>query len=284
MKIGLVLEGGAMRGMFTAGVLDVMMENDITFPAAVGVSAGAAFGCNIKSHQIGRGIRYNKKYCNDPRYVSLLSLIRTGDIYNEQFAYHELPEKLDPFDTKTYTGDPMEFYVTCTDVTTGEPVYHRIDKGDTEDVQWIRASASMPLVSRIVELDGMKLLDGGIADSVPVRYMESLGFEKNVVVLTREPEYKKKKNSAMALIKMKYRKYPHFIKAVEQRHVMYNETLEYIKQQSEAENVFIIRPPVALGVKHIEKHPEELERVYQIGRQVMTDKLQALKEFLSKVY
>ena len=123
MKTGLVLEGGAMRGMFTAGVLDVLMEHNIQLDGAVGVSAGAVFGCNYKSHQIGRTIRYNTEYCTDKRYASFGNLLRTGNLYSEQFCYHTVPEKLDPFDTEAFRENPMDFFVVCTDVRTGEPIY-----------------------------------------------------------------------------------------------------------------------------------------------------------------
>ena len=150
--------------------LDVMMEQDIIFDGAVGVSAGAVFGCNYKSRQPGRVIRYNKRYCRDPRYVSIRSLLKTGDLYGESFCYHELPDRLDPFDAAAYRKNPMEFYVVCTDALTGEAVYHRCDRGDARDLQWMRASASMPMVSKLVELDVYKrqhILPSGEYRSAP---------------------------------------------------------------------------------------------------------------------
>lgn len=158
MKYGLVMEGGAMRGLFTAGVIDVLMENAITFDGAVGVSAGAAFGCNYKSNQPRRVIRYNTRFCHDKRFCSVSSLVKTGDMFGADFCYHEIPNKLDIFDYKTFNESPMEFYVVCTDVTTGKPVYRRCRVADDNELEWIRASASMPLASRIVEIGGMKLL------------------------------------------------------------------------------------------------------------------------------
>ena len=185
MKTGLVLEGGAMRGMYTAGVLDVMMENHVEVDGVIGVSAGAVFGCNYKSKQIGRAIRYKKKNCYDVRYVSLKYLIKNGDLYGAEFCYNELPNRLDPFDVKTYQENPVDFYVTCTDVHTGRPVYHLCNRGDAEDIQWMRASASMPLVSRIVSVGGYDLLDGGISDSIPIRWFLKQGYKKNIVILTQ---------------------------------------------------------------------------------------------------
>ena len=154
LKTGLIMEGGAMRGMFTCGVIDVLMENGARFDGAAGISAGAVFGCNFKSRQIGRAIRYNKKYCADPRFCSFRSLIKTGDMYGADFCYRELPDLLDPFDRETFRTDPMEFYVGATDVSTGKCVYHKCVDGGHTDIQWMRASASMPLVSRPVSVDG----------------------------------------------------------------------------------------------------------------------------------
>lgn len=178
MKTGLILEGGAMRGMFSAGVMDVMMENGIRFDGIIGVSAGAAFGVNYKSGQIGRVIRYNAKYCRDKRYCGVGSLLKTGNLFNTEFCYGEVPLKLDVFDFDTYEKDPTAFYVTCTDIESGKPVYHEYTGRNDHGFDWIRASASLPLVSQIVEIDGVKLLDGGIADSIPVAYFESIGYTK----------------------------------------------------------------------------------------------------------
>ncbi|MBR5459730.1 MAG: patatin family protein, partial [Clostridia bacterium] len=167
MERGLILEGGAMRGMFTAGVLDVFMENGVELDGVIGVSAGAAFGCNYKSRQHGRVLRYNTKYVRDKRYCGLGVLLKTGDIFSADFCYNEIPLIHDPFDFDTFEKNPVEFYAVCTDLETGSAVYKRLDSRRDNCLEWIRASASMPLVSRIVEIDGQKLLDGGIADSIP---------------------------------------------------------------------------------------------------------------------
>lgn len=278
---GLVLEGGAMRGMFTSGVLDVFMENKIKFDGCVGVSAGAIFGSNYKSNQIGRGVRYNKKYCNDKRYSSFSSLIKTGDIYNAEFCYKILPSELDIFDTKAFQKNPMEFYVVCTDVLTGNPVYHKIEKGDDTDIQWIRASASMPMVSNVVEIGENMLLDGGVADSIPLKYFESKGFKRNVVVLTQPIEYRKKKNKLVPVAKVMLKKYPELINAMADRHIRYNQTLDYILEQEKQGKIFVIRPEAPLNIGSIEKDPNELERVYQLGRKAALDKLEELSRYMS---
>ena len=281
MKKGLVLEGGAMRGMFTAGVLDVLMENNIEFDGAAGISAGAVFGCNYKSKQIGRAIRYNKKYCNDPRFCSIRSLIKTGDMYGEDFCYRELPDILDPFDTETFSNNPTEFYVGATDMKTGECIFHKCEDGGRKDLKWMQASASMPLVSRPVEVDGYVLLDGGIADSVPYKYMESIGYDRNLIVLTQPKGYRKSKASMMSLFKWKLKAYPAIVEAMARRHEMYNRQMEEIEEREQTGRAFVIRPPEALGISRTEKNPDELERVYQIGRKVAEEALPALEAFLT---
>ena len=190
-KTGLVLEGGAMRGMYTAGVLDVFMENGIEFDGVIGVSAGAICGCSFVSGQVGRTIRYNKNYCTDKRFMSFYSLLTTGDLVGDKFCYHTIPEELDPYDNEAFLRSKTKFYSVCTNLETGEPEYILM-KDMVKDIDYLRASASMPYVSRTVEKDGMKLLDGGCSDSIPVRAFMNMGYEKNVVVLTRPADYRKK--------------------------------------------------------------------------------------------
>ena len=254
----------------------------MSFDGAIGVSAGAVFGCNYKSRQIGRVIRYNKAYCQDPRYVSFRSLLKTGDIYGEQFCYHELPDRLDPFDVKTYAENPMNFYVVCTDADTGKAVYHNCLKGDAEDIQWMRASASMPALSRFVKLDSYSLSDGGTADSIPVRFFESIGYDRNVVILTQPEGYVKKPNQLLPLLRILLWKNPALIHALENRHERYNETLAYIREQERSGNLLVIRPEAPLNIGAVERHPEELERVYQIGRKEGEKRLREVKKFLKR--
>lgn len=282
MKKGLILEGGAMRGLFTAGVMDVLMENGVTFHGAVGVSAGAAFGCNYKSHQIGRVLRYNTRFCNDKRYCGFHSLVTSGNIYNTDFCYNEVPLKYDPFDFETYRNDPMEFYVVATDVDTGKAEYTLYEGREEYGFDRIRASASMPLVSKIVEIDGRRYLDGGIADSIPVRFFESLGYDRNVAVLTQPRSYRKKKNSLLPLIKIKYRRYPNFVKAVAERHLMYNETLDYIAERERQGKLMVIAPETDLPISKIEKDPEHLRQAYEEGRRIASLKLDEIKEYLEE--
>ncbi|MBO7475054.1 MAG: patatin family protein, partial [Ruminococcus sp.] len=204
MKYGLVMEGGAMRGLFTAGVTDVLMENGILFNSSVGVSAGACFGCNYKSGQHGRAIRYNLRFRNEKKYCSWSSLIKTGDMFGAEFCYHTIPEKLDIFDNESYNSNPMTFFVVATDINTGKAVYHNCHTATGEDLDWIRASASMPLVSRIVKINDREFLDGGITDSIPLRFMESIGMDKNVVILTQPRGYVKTQSRTINLMKIWY--------------------------------------------------------------------------------
>ncbi len=282
MKKGLVLEGGAMRGMFTAGVMDVLMEHGVVFDGAIGVSAGAAFGVNYKSGQIGRAIRYNERFCHDKRYCGLWSLLKSGDIYNTDFCYRVVPTQYDPFDFDAYGKKPMEFYVVCTDIETGKPVYHPYGGWEDHGFDWIRASASMPLVSHMVEIDGQKMLDGGISDPIPLRYFESLGYKRNVLILTQPREYRKKKSSAMLFIKLMYRKYPHLVEAMAQRHEVYNNTLAYIEAQEAAGNVLVIRPEAPLPVGRVEKNPANLRAAYNIGRDTATERLAEIRRYLDE--
>lgn len=266
MTAGLVLEGGGMRGLYTAGVLDVFMEHGIDFDHAVGVSAGAAFGVNIKSRQIGRAIRYNKRFCADPRYAGLKTLVRTGDLYSIDFAYRTVPLELDPFDTDELQRNPMRFTAVCTDIETGEPIYHDIERGDEEDLDWIRASASVPMLARPVELGGRKLLDGGIADSIPVAWMMAQGYDRNVIVLTQPAGFVKEPNGLMPLLRLTLRRYPKLVELLANRHERYNAQLEEVARLERDGKAFVIRPSESVKAPIAVKDPEILERIYQVGR------------------
>ena len=282
MRTGLVMEGGAMRGMFTCGVIDVFMEHDIEFDGGAGISAGAVFGCNYKSRQPGRAIRYNKTYCRDPRYCSIRSLIRTGDLYGANFCYRELPDELDIFDREAFRENPMEFFMGATDVRTGEAVYHKCTDGGVKDLLWMRASASMPIVSRPVVIDGYLLLDGGIVDGVPFAYMEEQGYDRNVIILTRPAGYRKKKSSILPLMKLILREYPNVTEAMAVRHERYNAQMSAIEEREKAGMALVIRPPFALPIARTEKDPRKLEEVYQIGRQEGNRRLKEVEAFLAQ--
>ena len=276
---GLVLEGGGFRGMYTCGVIDVFMENGICFDEVVGVSAGAAFGCNIKSKQIGRALRYNKRFCQDSRYSGLKSFIKTGDLYNKEFAYGIVPTILDPFDTKTFRENPLKFTVVCTDIHTGNPVYHEIQNGDATDIEWIRASASIPIVSKPVKLDGYELLDGGVSDSIPVNWMLERS-DKTVIVLTRDKSYHKEPMKYIHLLKKAFKEYPNLQKALGNRYIVYNKTLDEIEQLEREGKVFVIRPSKPIACAMIEKDPDHLQEIYDIGRRDALHYLEDLKKYL----
>ncbi len=282
MKTGLLMEGGAMRGMFTCGVLDVFLEQGVTFDGAAGISAGATFGINFKSRQPGRALRYNKAYSRDPRYCSLRSLIRTGDLYGADFCYRELPEELDPFDRETFAANPMEFWVGAADVRTGRILYHRCDNGDRRDVEWIRASASMPLVSRPVEAEGYLLLDGGIVEPVPLTFMEKRGYDRNVLILTRARGYRKKPSPFLLPMRAALGAYPKVAEALELRPWRYNALMEEIDRREAAGELLVLRPPRDPGIGRTEKDPRELERVYEMGRREALERLEAVKAWISR--
>ena len=279
MKRGLVLEGGALRGLFSAGVIDVMMENGIDYDGVIGVSAGSNFGCNYKSRQPGRVIRYNVRFANDPRYMGLRSLITTGNLVGAEFAYHYMPLQLDVFDIATFESDPMEFYLVCTDCLTGEPVYYRMDKVDYDSLEWLRASASMPLVTRPVKVGGRVLLDGGISDSIPLKHFQDMGFDRNVVVLTRPRSYRKEPTKLWPY-RLLMRRYPAITQAMAHRHEMYNSQLNYVEREEQAGHIFVIAPEQDLPIGRVEMNIEKMNAVYNIGRETATALLPRLKEFL----
>ena len=279
MKRGLVLEGGAMRGLWTAGVTDVMMEHGIEPDGLIGVSAGAAFGCNYKSRQIGRAIRYNTRFANDSRYSGLRSLLKSGDYFNAEFGYHIVPYEYDLFDTQTFEQNSMKFTIVCTDVLTGQAVYHDINHVDYDELEWLRASASMPLASKVVKVQGHQLLDGGVADSIPLAYFESLGYDRNVVILTQPKGFVKEPNKLMPIMRIALHKYPHMLKAMDERHIMYNQELAYVAKAEEEGRCLVIRPDEKIPIGHISHDPDKMRHVYEIGRQVGERYIQKIKDF-----
>lgn len=273
-RTGLVLEGGGMRGIYTAGVLDVFMEHGITFDGVIGVSAGAIHGVSYVSGQHGRNIRYYKKYCSDRRFMSYYNLITTGDLVGEQFCYHDLPDKLEPFDYEAYEKSGTELYVTCSNLETGKAEYLLLED-PKKDVELMRASASLPYVSRIVHTYGMKLLDGGCTDSIPVLAFRRMGYRRLVVVETRHDEYVKEPEKNW-LADICYRKYPKFVRALKRRHISYNRSRERIRKLEQEGKIFVIRPSRELTIGRMESDPEKLQMVYDIGRKDAEDRLEAM--------
>lgn len=279
-KKGLIIEGGGMRGIYAAGVLDVFLENKIEFDGVIGVSAGAIQGCSFVSGQKGRSIRFYKKYCKDDRFMSLKSLIKTGNIIGTDFCYHEIPDTLDLYDYDAFEKSPTKFYVSCTNVETGKPEYPEVTDMKKQ-VDLIRASASLPLVSQIVEVEGKKYLDGGCTDSIPLRGFQKMGYQKNVVVLTRHDGYVKKPQK-MFFVKLVYRKYPKFCYALSKRHVRYNRTVEDIKKQQEEGRIFLIQPSQELDIRRLSKDTDKIQKIYEIGVRDAKEALPELKAWLKQ--
>ena len=279
MTTGLVLEGGAHRAIYTAGVLDVFMENGITFDGVIGVSAGAIHGCAFVSKQRGRSINYTLKYANDKRYMSYYSWLTTGNMVGEQFCYHELPEKLFPFDHQTFEQSPTKFYVTCSNLQTGKAEYILCEEL-REKMPYLRASASMPFVSHISHINGQDFLDGGICDSIPIRAFQKMGYDKCVVVQTRNAGYRKKKNKLSWLAPLVYRRYPKFARAIAERHIMYNAQMQDIEQMEKNGEIFVIRPSRYEKISHMEKNVQTLRKVYELGRADALAALPAMRKFL----
>jgi predicted patatin/cPLA2 family phospholipase len=280
MSYGLVLEGGAMRGIYTAGVLDILMEQAVTVDGVIGVSAGALYGCSYVSNQIKRSIRYTFKYRSDRHFMGLYSLLRTGDIVGEEFCYHKIPEILEPFDNETFQSSPTKFYITCTNVETGQAEYiHCTDL--FKQIEYLRASASMPYVSKIVEIEGKKYLDGGVADSIPIQAFRKMGYEKNIVVLTRPRDYCKPPQDPR-ISKILYKKYPEFCKAIEERHIHYNHTLMELEELEKKGEVLVIAPTVDMHIHRMEKDREKILAMYKLGRKDTLKKMKNINAFLSE--
>lgn len=268
--------------MFTSGVLDVFMQNGIKFDAAVGVSAGVLFGCNYKSNQPGRALRYNIRFKDNPEYMSWRSLLRTGNYVNEHFSYHLLPHEYDPMDFQTYRENPMRFYAVCTDIDEGRPVYHEIDDADGIGLRWMQASASMPVFARPVEIEGRHYLDGGITDSIPLKFIQQKGYQKNVVILTQPADYYKKKAHVGLAMKMFLKKYPKVAELMSIRHIMYNEQLDYIRSEQQKGDTFLICPDEKLNIGRLSLKEDKMRRVYETGVEKALSLLPQLKEFIER--
>lgn len=280
MSIGLVLEGGAMRGLYTAGVLDVFLDNNIKVDGIIGVSAGVLFGVNYVSKQKGRAIRYNKKFARDKRYMGMRSFLKTGNIINKDFAYYEIPSKLDVFDEEAFEKSYIDFWATATNIETGEAEYLKLTNVFNQ-MEVLRATSAMPIVSEIIELDGKKYLDGGVSDSIPVEKCKELGYDKIIVVLTRTVEYRKKKSKSL-LAKIKYKKYPKLIRTMEDRYKKYNETVEKVIDMEAKKEIFVIRPSKDLKLKRIEKDLDKLQAMYDLGISDCKRHLEDLKKYIER--
>ena len=280
MKIGIVFEGGAMRGMYTAGVIDVLLEMGIKADVVIGVSAGALFGINYKSRQKGRALRSNLKYVKDKRYMSLYNLVTTGNIVNEDFCFNEIPNILDDFNYASFKRSKGEFYAVVTNVNSGEAEYIKIEDCK-RDVQALRASGSMPFVSRPVEYIGQFYLDGGIADSIPIDKIMSMGLDKVIVVLTRPQGYRKKRTS-IAPAKVMYKNYPKLIETMKNRYKVYNKSLDEINFLESEKDIFVVRPSELIKIKKMEKDEDKLKEMYNLGYNDLKSRKSELNDYLNK--
>lgn len=280
MKTGLVLEGGAMKGMHTSGVLDVFLDNDISFDGAIGVSAGALFGVNFVSKQRGRAIRYNSRYCADKHYMGLYSFLTTGNVVNTEFAYYTVPQKLDIFDDETYRKG-IPFYIVITNVETGQAEYPRLYSVLSE-METLRASGALPFLSKPIKLGENYYLDGGVADSIPFEKFREMGYEKLVVVLTKDKDYVKGPMPKKLVEAFYSKEYPEFANALINRHEMYNEQTKKLKELEKSGEAFVIRPSKPLTLSRIEKDPKKLWEAYELGLADGKAALPGLLDFLGK--
>ena len=278
-QAGLILEGGGMRGLYTAGVLDYFMDINLEFKEVYGVSAGACNACSYLSKQRGRSLRVNTEYLDDPRYCGLESLIRTGDLFGVDMLYDIIPNELDPYDYETFAEYPGKAYAVTTNCETGKAEYMELQDMH-RDILAVRASSSLPMVSRMVEIQGYHYLDGGISDSIPVIQSMKNGNQKNVVVLTRDPSYRKEPSKTMAAFRMRYSKYPNLIRQMEHRHIRYNRTLDFLKKGEEAGKIFVIQPQKPVEIARIEKNKEKLKELYEIGYEEARNQHGDLLDFL----
>lgn len=281
IEAGLVVEGGGMRGVYTAGVLDYFMEKNLYFDDCYGVSAGACHISSYVSKQIGRSIKVTLDYINDKRYCSVNSLIKTGDMFGVEMLYDIIPNKLELYDYDTFNKFKGNFYSVVTNCKTGKAEYIKI-KDMKKDIIAVRASSSLPLLSRIVEINGKEYLDGGITDSIPIKKSIKDGHKKNVVILTRDKTYRKSKPKFLSFFKLKYKKYPNLVKAIENRYKMYNETLDFIEEEKAKNKVFIIQPKLPVKISRIEKDKDKLKALYNQGYEDAKEIYEDLMKFLEE--
>ena len=280
-QAGLVLEGGGMRGMYTAGVLDFFLDKGIEFSNCYGVSAGSCHLCSYLSKQKKRAYRVSVKYLKNKNYCSIYSLLKTGDIMGADFCYNRIPNELDIYDHEEFEKYNGKAYAVVTNIENGETEYHRLVDMH-KDIQWIRASSSLPLVSRNVEIDGTLYLDGGISDAIPIRKSIEDGNKKNVVVLTKHVGYVRKPASHLGLLKARYRKYPMVAEIMKKRHETYNETMEFLEEEERKGNIFVLRPQYDSNVGRLEKDKKKLRALYKQGYQDAEKSYEAMKEYLNK--
>lgn len=278
-QAGLVLEGGGMKGVYTAGVLDFFLDKKIEFSNCYGVSAGACHLCSYLSGQRGRAYAVSVDYLEDKHYCSAYNVLTTGDLFGVKMCYDDIPNRLNPYDYETFNRYPGKAYAVATNIETGQPEYLRL-KEMNRDIIAVRASASLPLVSRNVKIGEKRYLDGGLSDSVPIMHSIVDGNRKNVVVLTKEEGYRRKPSSHLGLVKLRYARYPKIYELMANRHIAYNNMLDYLDAQTANGQAFVIRPRKAGGIGRIEKDREKLRLLYEEGYQDAMDCYEDLLHYL----
>lgn len=280
-RLGLVLEGGGMRGVYTAGVLDYFLEKNIAVDGVIGVSAGSCHGVSFLSKQYQRNLRVNLNYLDDPDYLSMRNFLKTGSIFGMDMLFNRIPNELDPFDYEAFDRRKAEFVIVSTDIKSGKPHYH-VAKDMHADIKYVQASSSLPLLARPVEADGTLLMDGGCSDSIPITYFKERGYTHNIVVLTQHHSYRKGKNNLLPLIKCVYRDYPKLYEALKTRHIRYNQTLDELETLKRQGSVFVIQPSVPVNISRLEKNKQKLQDLYQLGYEDAKKAYPKLVQFLEK--
>lgn len=278
-KSALILEGGGIRGIYTAGVLDCFLDEEIDTDALFGVSAGIVNGVNYVSRQKGRSLKVNTDYLRDKRYLSIYSLITTGNIFGVDFCYNVLPNKLLPFDYQTFCENPIKCYAVVSNLITGQAEYKQC-RDLKNDIEYVRASASLPLLSRIVKIDNSLYLDGGVCDSIPLAASIRHGYKKNLVVLTRPKGYTKKLSHMHHAVARTYARFPNFVRAHRIRHLKYNQSLELVRKQERLGYALVLRPSKSLKVGRLEKNPQRILAMYQLGYDDAKRETPRIKKFL----
>lgn len=278
---GLILEGGGMKGAYTSGVLDFFLDKGLTFDHCYGVSAGSINLCSYLSKQRRRGFRSLTEYMGNDHVVGLYSLLKEGNMINSEFAYEIVPKYLLPFDRETFEAYSGKAYAVAANIETGEAEYLPMRKME-EALEAIKASSALPLVFKTVEINGKKYLDGGLADSIPIKRSVLEGNKKHVVILTKEEGYIREPSKQLGLIKMRYFRYPKVAEIIKNRHTEYNNTMKYIKRLEEKGEVFLIQPKVKNDVSRLEKDEKKMEELYQTGYHDAAEKYEALLHFLER--
>lgn len=280
-KIGLILEGGGMRGIYTAGVLDFFIEKNIEVDITIGVSAGSCHASSYLSKQYKRAYNATVDYINDKRYLSFSNLIKTGSIFGMDFMFNKIPNELNIYDYDTFAKSKSKFVVVATNCETGSPEYFEL-KDLKKEIIYMQASCSIPMFANIVEIDDFKLVDGGVSDSIPIEYSLNQGYKKNIVVLTRDITYTKNKQKFLPIVNKKYKKYPNLVKAIENRHLNYNKSLTLVNQLEKDGDVLVIRPKKPVNVSQIEKNAKKLTSLYEEGYDDAKELYDKILDFIKK--